>query len=749
MSKINDIQNGILQMEGGCYQKLLDCYLHRKYGVDNWSPLGAQLGTDKTTKGTPDAYARTEDGKYVLLMYGTVKSSPFVKIKADIESCLDKRKTGIDISNIEQIICCHTSTRLTAGENKVLHELFSNVKLVGIGELSQDLYYKYQALAKEYLNVSIDTNQILEDVEFIKKSESSAFTTPLSNQLLCREEEKNEVLDFLNSSDVVVISGKSGAGKTRLALEVGREFSKKNNYVFRCVKQNGEPIYEDLKAHFVDEVDYCVFVDDANMLAHLSHLLDICINKSRKYRTKLIITVRDYAYNDILIRIKKQVLPQTYELKPLSDNNIKEILKQEFGVLNSDCIERIVKVSGGNMRLAIMAATSLMEKKVGNLNNIIDIYDFYYQDIVDKMGRALVITGALLALFDSIRLDDSEHIIYKLAATNNISENEIKDAYFELHKLEIVDIYKDLAVKSSEQALSNYLLFLVFYKSKYIRISDAMNICFPKYRGRIVYAFNTLMNLFYSNELQQYDFSEMKKSWGYFSTKNKKVQMEFLSAFYVAVKTETLHFIKQQIEQLPEIHEDFLMYDFESKSNNENIKSEFLRMIAGFKRADEFDDAIQLLLFHLKRNTEQPMDFYFLLKSQLSIDKKSHYYNYKSEFNLLKQFIDYYHQTNSSNVAVLIIYYCKWILQFEFQSIEATSNGGISHTRFGLLDCDGIREIRDLAIEILFQLYNEESGKYRIAVLNVLKSYKYITNYVILHTIIVKVREEFFCKYGF
>ena len=58
MSKINQIENAILGLEGGRYQKLMDSYLFRCFGYTNIVSYGSQDGTDKTTKGIPDTYAR-------------------------------------------------------------------------------------------------------------------------------------------------------------------------------------------------------------------------------------------------------------------------------------------------------------------------------------------------------------------------------------------------------------------------------------------------------------------------------------------------------------------------------------------------------------------------------------------------------------------------------------------------------------------------------------------------------------------
>lgn len=51
----NDIQQAILQLEGGEFQKLFDRYLMKKYKFKNIQTLGVQTGTNKPTKGVPDS----------------------------------------------------------------------------------------------------------------------------------------------------------------------------------------------------------------------------------------------------------------------------------------------------------------------------------------------------------------------------------------------------------------------------------------------------------------------------------------------------------------------------------------------------------------------------------------------------------------------------------------------------------------------------------------------------------------------
>jgi len=70
MSKINQIQRALKELEGGRFQNLGDSYLHHK-GYQNLNPLGSVIGADKVRQGTPDTYARQKDGRLVFVEYTT------------------------------------------------------------------------------------------------------------------------------------------------------------------------------------------------------------------------------------------------------------------------------------------------------------------------------------------------------------------------------------------------------------------------------------------------------------------------------------------------------------------------------------------------------------------------------------------------------------------------------------------------------------------------------------------------------
>ena len=336
MASITDIKRRILELAPAPFQEFCDVFLSKKgYGAVHG--YGMKSGTGNTTIGNPDTYFRKENGKYVFVVYTIQQTDVYSKIKEDIEKCFDSSKTGLDVSNIEEIVCCHTSSNLSAGADKKLHELCETKGIVlsiyGIDEIAVQVHNRYRSLAKNYLGLSIDTNQILTIEEFVIQCDANGMSAPLNTSFQFRNKEKEEIKKGLEKNSVVVVTGKAGVGKTRLVLETIDDFSRNKGYKLLCVKNNNLGLYEDLVSVTEQPGKYLFFIDDANELAELGQILAYITKGYLNYQVKIIVTVRDYAKASVIQEIKKFAIPKILEISSFTDDEIKYVVKQIKEVL--------------------------------------------------------------------------------------------------------------------------------------------------------------------------------------------------------------------------------------------------------------------------------------------------------------------------------------------------------------------------------------------------------------------------------
>jgi hypothetical protein len=106
------------------------------------------------------------------------------------------------------------------------------------------------------------------------------------------------------------------------------------------------------------------------------------LNEKRNGELRILITVRDYAYNDISNQCEVYN-PATVTLNKLTDDQIKIILQSEdFQINNPQFIERILSIADGNPRLAVMAAIIALQKQnLMALEDVSDLYDRYLKTL--------------------------------------------------------------------------------------------------------------------------------------------------------------------------------------------------------------------------------------------------------------------------------------------------------------------------------------------------------------------------------
>lgn len=706
-----------MQLEGGAFQKLFDAYLYKKYKFKNIQTLGVQTGTNKTTKGTPDAYVLTDEGNYILINYGTVRSQSAAKIKADILSCFEQSKLSLNKEKIQKIICGHCSTNIHIEQFDDIIDSIEGVEveLIGIDTLSHDLGLLYPHIAKDELGIAIDTNQFFDIDDFVKAYDANGINAPIDCHFFHRESEFTELCSSIHNNKVTILTGPSGIGKTRLAVEACREEDNVTTKVF-CVKSNGNLLYEDIKYYISDPGRYLIFLDDANMVASLDNVINTILTLSPDFDIRILISVRDYAKDRVIKVVSKYTTPNIIEIGPFKDDEIKNILKSNLGIINLDYLNKISQISNGNIRLAFLAGMKSIEDGFQSIRNAEDIFRNYYGRIIDeaKLTREDILMLFFIAISGPVK--NNENQLY-----NNLKQfygQKIDEILIveHLYSLELVDWFKNKIIKISDQSFGNYILYYVLFEKKWVSVDALISIGFPSFKNKIVYALNTLIEIFNSEECIKYIKDSINAVW---DSVPESQNLDYLESFYLINPDKSLSIIKSHIEQEAYVDFDLHNFDVNFPKKHNSSSTNIIEILGGFKFTQNYEDAIDLLMRYFDRRPDLTMDFYSVFSERLLYDTHSYKDNYNHEMRLLDKLWCYTENGENYNNSILYLNIAEYALKTEISFSEAIRNSkSINYVRMQLGYTDAIASIRTNIWKNLATLRNRE--EYQSTINNIL-----------------------------
>ncbi|MDV0446459.1 hypothetical protein MsAg5_02980 [Methanosarcinaceae archaeon Ag5] len=674
MPKLTEIKQKISQLDGGSFQELCDAYLSMQ-GYLNIHALGMKPGTHKTTKGTPDTYFISETGgKYIFVTYTTQQSALYEKIKDDIESCFDEEKTGLKNTDISEIICCHTSSNIKPGDDKTLKDFCQDrgvlLNIMGIDHIATDLYQKYLRIAVEFLGVSIGTDQICSVQDFLLNYNSNSLAAPLDTTFLFRKKEIENVVNTFEKNDVIILSGKAGVGKTRLALECCKKYVEKNGGKIYCIQNNFLPIYNDLKTFLCTPDQYVLLVDDANQIENLEHIIQYTTKKNIGYNVKIILTTRDYLLSKVEQKVHEFTFPVVINVDVFSDNEISDLVGS-LGISNPLYLNRIIKISNGNARIAVLAGKTAL--KSNNLDSIMDLtqlYEVYYGKILENtLDDELCLTAGIIAFFDSIDLNKLEsYSIFELVQLSH--ENFEKNTLFLLN-LEIIDLYEmydQRIVKISDQCLSNYLIKYVFLDKNLISLSFIIENYFHNER-LIIDRISMLLEVFSSKKVDEKISISVNKVWSRLESQNSTKLFNFIKIFYAYNPIKTLIFLNEIIDSEKSVYVKNI--DFDSKEFDKNV-NDIITILGSFHGIkDGRDESLDLFFKYYLKRMDLGGQFYQTILQYYGIELYSEFDGYSSQICLINRMQENSDNWNKDPICNLFIKISGDFFNHEFSSRES------------------------------------------------------------------------------
>jgi hypothetical protein len=725
MSKLNQIQRELAGIDSAKFQKIGDTYLARKYSYSEIIPVGSVVGKDKTRIGTPDSLFKLENGRFVFVEYTTQETGIAKKFADDLDKCFDEEKTNIPINEIEKIILA-CNGELSQDEKldliKKCQEKNCNLEFVEIGTLSFDLYQKFPQIAKDFLGIECETFQILPPAVFIEEYQKNQFATPLDNEFFSREKELEELRQSLEKSDLIIIQGKAGVGKTKIALKAMSDFAEEHfQYKIFCISNKALDLYEDLKAYFSSDGHYLILVDDANRLSQLQHILRLIHDQTKNRRVKIILTVRDYAVDKVRLDSKNYSYDEI-ELHRFSDDEIKKILSEGFGIRNSDYQERICDISQGNARIAVMVGEIALE--AGNLDsiaNVENIYDEFFStiandpDLSELQNKKLLCVAGILSFFRVIDKSQTE-LFEKISNSFGFTADEFWAELEKLHEKEIADIYENEVAKISDQILGTYLFYKVFIRENLLDFSILLNDFFENHKYRMIESLNPAFDAFNSKLITEKLQPHVNRRWEIIKNDEEKV-FSFLDVFYYHKTTEALTYIKSRINLLNKVEVDEAELNF-AILDNLSSKDRYLEILKLFY-GDELPITLDIIFDYLEKKPKIISQVIYLLTKDFSYKHYSHRWDYWVQKNVVSKLLERANNEKGKLFKKLAITIAKKYLGMHFDSHTSKTSMTITIRRFNLHPYESLFEMRQSLWMFLFDIYEEEI--YRSDILEIVK----------------------------
>lgn len=712
MSKLNQIQKQLLELDGGAFQKLADAYLRRK-GYEQINAVGSLIGKNKVRKGTPDTFVPLPNKKYIFAEYTTQQEGLYEKLHGDLSNCFDATKTGLPIDRIEEVVFCHTSVLDVEEVDKLTDECQQhgvNLNIFGISSISFDLYQKYPGLAKDFLGVEVDTGQIVTPGEFIDTYGKSKLSTRLDTTFHFREAELTQLLQSLETDNLVIVAGKAGVGKSRLVLECcARYVTSHPDYEVRCIFNRGPDLFEDLRVYFADSGHFLIFVDDANRISRFEYIIQLIQQQRSDQQIKVIVTVRDYALDKIK-EVARLVAGDEIILSSFDDDQIKQLIRDEYQILNHAYLDRIAIIAKGNPRLAVMAAEiAKRENTFQSIANVAHLYDEYFasirQDIEQLNDRNLLKVAGIIAFFQYVDRSNKE-LMDAIKTAFGISPEQFWETAHSLHQLEILDMYENEVVRTADQVLATYLFYVAFFKERTLNLSAILQHFFPQFHYRLVDSINPILSAFDTQVVIESMRPHVDRAWkAAITQEDHNYLLHLIEVFWFLKQTDTLLYLQKIIEEVEQVEVDIAKLDFKPKPDIPHPS--ILSVFAIFSHSDPnaCRMALELLLSYLAKQPDKLAKGLHLLVDSFSFHHRSHFQGFYVQQTVIDVVWEAAQNANSLFFAKLFLAVSEKYLQVHFHTSEAKGNHAVTLIDFELPPVPEIFRLRQKMWNGLFELF--------------------------------------------
>jgi len=510
------IETGLKSMNESTFQKLSSDFLNFK-GYNFIGAPGAVIGKNKTSKGTPDLVFQKNDGTFVFCEVTTKNRDDNVreflkKLNDDIKHCFNEDKSKISNSDISEIILIFNS-KILPKEVKDLEDLVnefnSETKLTIFNIQNLSLELQYFPNVGSYIPNVPNMNGIYSLDSFIQNSKNG-IRPNLKNYFYKDDDLFKDAIEKLSNNDYLLLHGIQGVGKTRLSIEVAREFSEIYNYRIIVIKRYSSGLIDNI-GKIINKLDNFLFIIDdyTDDFSNLSDFLEGLDNMYDENKFKFIFSLRNQ-FLQMFYQNLRNFTGESIKLGNYSDlfmrNLIGNILKEEGLRFNQILIDQLVQVSKGNPALCLMAIKPIIkDRDISLIENPRLIYENYFKDY-DKLrdifsDKNLLKTLSIFSFFDVIEKDNSAII----NLINELFDYRITEDDTDFIRLLESNLIFELDNKYyfEDSILSTYISYLAFVENDFFDFEKIVETFIKKYPGKLKSKIWDVLNIFGMSEFKQ------------------------------------------------------------------------------------------------------------------------------------------------------------------------------------------------------------------------------------------------------
>ena len=627
-----EVLSKILECDAAKFQRICDSYF-RKNGFANIVSYGLTIKGKKTKKGTPDSYSINEYGEYIFFEYTTEQKNIGEKLKNDVNKCIDKvSKKNCNKIKCKEIIFVAASNNIDPIlENTVMVKCKENdiqLKVICLNQLCDMLLQTGKNIIEDEFNMVVNYSPVCSIGEFIQRN-SNIFGIDFSKKMYGRENDLKNLSELLQLNDAIVVSGESGVGKTKLVLEYLKDVKDK---VIIVQNRSGD-ITHDIYMEVGENEKCIIFFDDANGVLQLKNVLeDIRLTKKN---VKIIFTVRNYAknyINEILSQFK--IKYSEYIVCSLNSSEIKNIIEKNYGITNYEQRNRIIEITNGNARTAAIACEKIIENEDESSiwNNSAALLNDFYTGVIksnNKMNYAAC--KKILCILATLKKIDLKNnsLIEKICSSIEIERNNFIGEIYNLHNIEIVDIYLNRVVQITDQCLQDYFLYDGYVKSKFLSLREIAKDYFNSHNGMIIDSINSILNIYTSENGNEFIKNEIILLWNELENESK-LDVKFVYAFSSIDYNRAISWIEEKIFN----DKTKCKWDYNNIKETSYFNDDFLKILEHIFYS-ELDDCSLSLIFESLGYKELRKEAMSIIKRIASIQKDDFENNFCRQYKLI------------------------------------------------------------------------------------------------------------------